>query len=341
MAQYEASVPHYSLFLESLHTLVAVCLEKASVDVHTIEKRVKKPDSVRRKLDRYLNHHSEPLGQITDLVGLRIIVNFPDEVDVVCEILTAILNVKKRVDKRSTLKHDQFGYLSIHLIVEVTPDRAKLPDWQDFLGLVAEIQVRSILQHAWAMVSRKLIYTKESEAPTLLRRKLHRLAGLFEMADEDFVDLREEQKRLQADIVDKVSGQDANLPLDLISLTIKFQYSTVKDSALRLAETSGVFIDPESHSECWRRLLATCHRIGIRTTHELALKVSCLAEEEVREFAEHLDYYRPPIYCAPLFTALALIGTTDVDITEEELAEDEWKHGSRILNAKTVARSKL
>lgn len=64
--------------------------------------------------------------------------------------------------------------------------RGKLPENEAFSGLKAEIQVRTVLQHAWAALDRKLRYNNEEDIPREVRRKLFRVSALLEIADENF-----------------------------------------------------------------------------------------------------------------------------------------------------------
>ena len=75
-----------------------------------------------------------------------------------------------------------------------------MTEWKPYGDFVAEIQVRTVIQHAWSAVSHALQYKQEAAIPSKLQRRLHRIAGLFELADEEFVGLRNEREsvRLQA-----------------------------------------------------------------------------------------------------------------------------------------------
>ena len=96
-------------------------------------------------------------------------------------------------DTLSWLEPDQFGYRSTHYSVRLLPDRAHLPEWRDFAQLRAEIQIRTVLQHAWAAISHALQYKREFEVPSQFRRRLSRLAGMLELADEEFTGVRRDQ----------------------------------------------------------------------------------------------------------------------------------------------------
>ena len=82
----------------------------------------------------------------------------------------------------------------------------------------SEVQIRTVLQHAWASVSHKLQYKRESEIPAALRRRLTRLAGLFELADDEFLALRLADSEVREKIELDVHEQRDAIPLDLVSI---------------------------------------------------------------------------------------------------------------------------
>lgn len=94
-----------------------------------------------------------------------------------------------------------------------------LAEWRQYAGIPAEIQVRTALQHAWAAVQHKLDYKSSIEAPLELRRRLFRLSALFELADEQFSELRDARARIEADYTADVRKGRLDLPLDEASLT--------------------------------------------------------------------------------------------------------------------------
>lgn len=121
-------------------------------------------------------------------------------------------------DKVRELGVTEFGYSSLHLVTLSEP-RSSLGEWSRFSGFPVEIQIRTVLQHAWASISHKLDYKAASEAPNQLRRQLFRLSALLELADEDFASLRDRSQNIAAQYKDEVDRGELNLPLDLDSLT--------------------------------------------------------------------------------------------------------------------------
>jgi putative GTP pyrophosphokinase len=101
-------------------------------------------------------------------------------------------------DKGDVLrKEERFGYLSVHYLVPLLRQRTDLPEYRRFDGLVAEIQVRTILQHAWAEIEHDIQYKSLTTIPSGVRRRFMSLAGLLEIADREFQAVQDEDERIR------------------------------------------------------------------------------------------------------------------------------------------------
>ena len=100
---------------------------------------------------------------MTDITGVRVITYFADQVDEIAKVMEGEFNIdiKNSIDKRDILDPDRFGYLSLHyVIVSLSSARCALAEYRSFSELKAEVQVRSILQHAWAEIEHDLGYIR-------------------------------------------------------------------------------------------------------------------------------------------------------------------------------------
>ena len=106
--------------------------------------------------------------------------------------------IHKRTDKSDVLKEEErFGYQSVHYIVSLTENRTTLTEYRRYKDLVAEIQVRTVLQHAWAEIEHDIQYKSIETIPAPYRRRFLALAGLFELADRELDSLQTEDEALQ------------------------------------------------------------------------------------------------------------------------------------------------
>ncbi|WP_419871483.1 GTP pyrophosphokinase [Candidatus Pristimantibacillus sp. PTI5] len=192
MKQFHEKQPVLSDFAERLADLIHEVLAVRSLRVHSIVSRVKESTSLLGKISKGSGKYTD-LEQITDLVGIRVITYYGDEVDVAANVLKEEFTIdhEKSVDKRGLLDSDRFGYLSLHYIIEMPEHRLRLTEYKKFRGIKAEIQIRSILQHTWAEIEHDLGYKSKQPIPSDMRRSFSRLAGVLEMADIEFGSIRD------------------------------------------------------------------------------------------------------------------------------------------------------
>jgi len=110
-----------------------------------------------------------------------------------------------RSDKGQELEEEErFGYKSIHYLVRLRLNRAQLPEYSRFCESVTEVQLRTILQHAWAEIEHDIQYKAASVIPVEIRRRFMALAGMLEMADREFQAIQDADAKLRADAQAKV-----------------------------------------------------------------------------------------------------------------------------------------
>ncbi len=185
----------YAAFAKELENLLRSVIGATGLPVHVIESRAKSIESFREKITRVGKYYVDPLVDLPDLCGCRIITYYSDDVKKVGAVISEQFDVvqEELAHQPSSFDADRFGYLSAHYVVKLKDNRNKLPEWLAFSNLHAEIQVRTVIQHAWSAVSHALQYKQETSVPSSLQRRLYRIAGLFELADEEFVGIREQK----------------------------------------------------------------------------------------------------------------------------------------------------
>ena len=220
LSEYDRAYPTHLALAATLKGLIGDLIAMSNVRVHSITERVKERDSLERKIRSRIESY-EVLCDVTDVVALRIITYFPDQVDAVAEIVKREFDVDpdRSIDKRATLSPDQFGYLSLHYIAKLPRNRLDLTENQRFEGCVFEVQIRSILQHAWAEIEHDLGYKSEAAVPRHIRRRFSQLAGLLEVADDLFVSLRNDVEAYREELKrhDRADLSDVHIDLESIA----------------------------------------------------------------------------------------------------------------------------
>ncbi|MDR2577636.1 MAG: tetratricopeptide repeat protein [Chitinispirillales bacterium] len=200
--RYAHVLPSYISALEMFQARLRA--EVCEIDVHfTIKYRVKTFASYYAKLLKRKagERHTGEAIPIHDVLGTRIVCPFLEDVGAVEECLRNAFVVHEVEHKGSEHTFREFGYSSTHLLIEIPRDiDEQFPD----LDLkVAEVQIRTFLQDAWAEVEHELIYKNSNSITPLdepLRRKLAALNANLSLSDDIFQEIRDYQRRLHTEL---------------------------------------------------------------------------------------------------------------------------------------------
>jgi putative GTP pyrophosphokinase len=186
--------------------LVTTLLDDAGINYLSVTGRAKSVASFAGKAERLDGAdrvYSDPLQQITDQIGVRVITYVRSDVSAVADLLSDQLAVLDDRDMgQVTASEGRFGYASRHLLVALDPARPTPPSSDAMRGHSAQVQVRTVLQHAWAEFEHDIRYKgtiPEEHAPDLDRR-FTLAAGLLELADREFSAIRERLRATGPDV---------------------------------------------------------------------------------------------------------------------------------------------
>ncbi|MGK2881660.1 MAG: bifunctional ribonuclease/(p)ppGpp synthase [Mycobacterium sp.] len=189
IAAYTARRPTLAASTETYLRLVTALLDEAGINYLSVTSRTKSVTSFAEKADRSVGGrrlYTNPLSQITDQIGLRIITYLRDDVAAVANLLGDEMQLLDDRDMgQETASEGRWGYASRHLLVAVAGEQQP-----------ASVQIRTVLQHAWAEFEHEIRYKgsiPEGDAPDLDRR-FTLAAGLLELADREFSAIRERLK---------------------------------------------------------------------------------------------------------------------------------------------------
>ena len=129
---------------------------------------------------------------ITDLIGLRLVCLYEDEIEPVGELVRQHFDVIEMTDKTAEIegKDNAFGYKGLHLDLKLDAGRAAMPEYELFAAYRFELQIRTIVQDSWSTLDHKIKYKKS--IPPSLKRRINSLAALFELADREFRQVRDD-----------------------------------------------------------------------------------------------------------------------------------------------------
>lgn len=242
LAEYDSNHNLYQMFASEVKHLLQGILREEGIECNAITCRLKDKGSLSEKIDRKQDKY-KCLGDLTDIAGVRVITYYIEDVDKVAEIVEQNFTIDRQnsIDKREALEPDRFGYCSVHYVVEMNQERLKLREYQTFSGLKCEIQIRSVLQHAWAEIEHDLGYKSDIGIPKSIRRNFSRLAGLLEIADKEFQEIRAFLQSYQEEAVEKIKHNellDTEIDAILLETCIRTDKDIVELNNI-IAEISG------------------------------------------------------------------------------------------------------
>lgn len=199
--QYDARLPVLEKVLHELQRRIARSVLSDEL-TPTLKYRIKRFDSLYEKVLR----RARALGPdatsvlITDLLGVRVVCPFMEDIATVEKLITDAFEVVEVEHKGSNLSVREFGYSSVHVLISIPDDIRE----SFHLGerLECEVQLRTILQDAWAEVEHELVYKAElTPLDERLRRKLAALNANLELSDIIFQEIRDYQRAMNAKLM--------------------------------------------------------------------------------------------------------------------------------------------
>ncbi|WP_344253002.1 helix-turn-helix domain-containing protein [Terrabacter carboxydivorans] len=210
-AAYAAVRPEVEAATALFVEMVTGLLDDAGINYLSVSGRTKSVASFAAKAERRDANgllYPDPLVDITDQIGVRVITYVHDDVAAVAELLAEELAVLDDRDMGlETARAGRFGYASRHQLVSVDASRTVRPAYESLRRRSASVQIRTVLQHAWAEFEHDIRYkgTVPEEHAHELDRRFTLAAGLIELADREFSAIRD---RLQMALPAVTPGPD-------------------------------------------------------------------------------------------------------------------------------------
>lgn len=272
MAEYDSKCRLYENFASEIEHQLKHILVAEGIVYNAITSRVKDRESLSKKIDRKNDKYSS-LSDLTDIAGVRVITYYEKDVDEVSKIVEKEFAVDKEnsIDKRAALEPDRFGYCSVHYIVQMSLERLNLRENQPYAGLKCEIQIRTVLQHAWAEIEHDLGYKSGIAIPKDIRRNFSRVAGMLEIADKEFQEIRTFLQDYQNEATEKVTNeefQDAEIDAILLEAIIASNPDIVTLNKI-ISKYFGRPFSEEISTSSLEEKIDALHWLGIHTISQL------------------------------------------------------------------------
>ncbi|WP_052238116.1 GTP pyrophosphokinase [Pectobacterium brasiliense] len=179
-------LPYFRLMSTQLASVIENLLKQNNVTYFSIDSRTKDTNGIEEKIKR--KNYKDPKVQLTDISGIRIILYIEDDVKKVCDIIKETFNVdsSNSLDNIQRLSTDRIGYRSTHFVCDIGKARTAMKEYSSFSELKFEIQIRTILQHAWASLTHDRNYKVGKSLPENIQRKINLYSGMLEIVDMGF-----------------------------------------------------------------------------------------------------------------------------------------------------------
>lgn len=192
-----------------------------------VQQRTKSLDSIQNKIDNP-KLRIKSLQEIQDLVGIRIILLFKKDIEIVRTIIRENFDIVKEYDTLNRLQTTEFGYSSIHFVVKLASDWIKIPSLKKFKDLKAEIQLRTLSQHLWAEASHHLNYKSKDDVHISVVRSLHRLSAVLELTDLELERVLNQRESYIESIKNKITSSE-KINVDILEVRMKDQLPKEND----------------------------------------------------------------------------------------------------------------
>lgn len=205
---YNNNIGKFMIAVDSYRTMFSLLLSDQNLfQTPVIEGRVKdREESIQKFSRKYQKQCEESKTEytikdyISDLIGIRIICHYESDIPHIKQIVSDNFIILEETNKSSSIEthEDTFGYKGLHLDVKLKDDRTRLPEYRRIAELQFEVQIRTIIQDAWSVLDHKIKYKKT--VPHQIKRRINRLAALFELADQEFEHIYNETRTLEQQV---------------------------------------------------------------------------------------------------------------------------------------------
>lgn len=223
-------------------SIIESCLLDIGIAHLPVVGRLKTIESLWTKHQK--KRYSDPFSEITDFVGFRIVVFLERDIEVVSKRLkdTFEIDAHNSIDKLNPSSPNTVGYRSLHLICSLGHNRAKLPEYSGVTDLRFEIQIRTVLQHAWAEIEHQRNYKGTKVLPPELQRRLMIIAGTLELVDKEFSNISSDADHYKDDVAtNREQRKDdllSTISLDVVLHEILAEKGTVAPKLSQLEDSS-------------------------------------------------------------------------------------------------------
>jgi len=267
MEEYQEMLPIFRKLRDVVKTELKKMVDDAGIYVTAMETRIKAEESLAGKLE-LKGAKYQSISDITDILGARIITFYSEDVDAISLLVDKTFEIdwKNSVDKRKMHELDSFGYNSLHFICRIPKELYFDPEHPEINTIRFELQMRTALQHVWATINHDTGYKVDWEIPTRYLRNMNRIAGMLELADEQFSIIRSEINDYCRKLDNLVKeGLYAEAPLTVDTFRRYLEMNPFRPLMKRIANV----IQAEIHEDTLIPYVPVMKKLGFKTINDV------------------------------------------------------------------------
>ena len=295
LEQYDDRKRVYQSFLNEIKHQITSILQTSQVTCNAITSRLKTIESLGDKIERKQGKYTD-LSEVTDIAGVRIITYYSADVDKIADIIESEFNVdhENSIDKRESLEPDRFGYCSVHYVVSMNAERLALRECRAYEGMKCEIQIRTVLQHAWAEIEHDIGYKSEIAIPKEMRRSFSRIAGLLEIADKEFDEIRGNLIQYKNEVQERIENDDVlDCEFDAVWLDVLLETnSNLKRLIDHIQNLTGVQVEEIEEGHYYVSTIERLQWFGFKTVRQVVEMIAQKTDIAIKIATEKLKDYK-------------------------------------------------
>ncbi len=220
----DATISRHDRLTKSLTTLMRTMLKERQIEFLDVTGRTKTVASAKEKIER--KKYADPLKQITDLTGIRIITFLEAQVNQISNLLEELFDIdaENSMDRSKVLGSDRMGYRSSHFVCKLGEHRSGLAEYKGLTELKFEVQIRTVLQHAWAELAHDRSFKFGPGLPGAIQRKLNLYSGMLEVVDAGFDSIAKEIDDYVSSLSERRGDEIKKTEIDRLSLREFYKY---------------------------------------------------------------------------------------------------------------------
>lgn len=222
----------YSLYREFATracNLLESLVEQDGIQLYSVSGEAKPTESFLQSFELKADAAPASLTDIADLCSVKVLVHFPEDVEKVEKVIYQefLVDMARSITSSSLDDPDRFGYPAVYYTLSLNQTRASMREWSKYKDLPFSLEVRTVIQEAWAANTPKVMMPTDVSTKKRMKRKLFRVGALLEEADEGYYTLwesaRESAMPVTAPVVSVESTPTSRRVFDRAALRQYFQ----------------------------------------------------------------------------------------------------------------------